>query len=485
MKRSVRLSSLALLLAAPAVVLSCSSSTETSDNDEPEGGSGGDSGGSAGGKGGSGGAGKGGSGGSGSGTAGKGGTTANGGSGGTTSGGANGTAGSGGSGGSGNTAGTGGGDMGGSGTGGTAPVDFCSFERDRCYPGAAGPAKRTTPKANRPAVCTLDRALLKDGDLGQGPGSVMEPLNGLTSAGGKYQELDAGAGDSALFKKIYVPKAMDNAANGGLGVLFVLGGDGNGGLESNRNFTGYTNRSFTLEGLTDKLAQNGDIPPLLVVWPTEHGSTIECRDTRQAIDNWRTFVLPRLKQLFPKLSDKPEMRAVIGQSTEGAKAFDFAWRAPDVVAKVFSGSGSFVCFMRLGMTAFQDPTQLVLCPKQPPNAQMPALCCPVTSKDQTPLPGCDNFGYSKLVRSCAAKNLRVSLSVGKDDITPQGVPGQDDTSSCQANWLATNTDFAAALKEKGVEYQYVITPGGHGPDSWVAYAGDRFRWLFRDVMCFD
>lgn len=483
MKRSVRLSSLALLLAAPAVVLSCSSS-ETSDEDEPEGGSGGDNGGSDGGKGGSGGAGKGGSGGSGSGTAGKGGTTANGGSGGTTSGGANGTAGSGGSGGSGNTAGTGGGDMGGSGTGGTAPVDFCALERDRCYPGPAGPAKRTSPKANQPAVCALDRAMMKDGDLGQGPMSVNEPLTGLDNAGGKYQDL-SGAGDKELFKQIYVPKAMDTAANGGLGILFVLGGDGTRGLKSRNDYTGYSNRKFTLEGLTDKLAQNGDIPPLLVVWPAEHGSTVECRDTRQAIDNWRMFMLPRLKQLFPKLSDKSEMRAIIGQSTEGAKAFDFAWRAPDLVSKVFSGSGSFVCFMRLGMTAFQDTTKLIMCPKMPTSADEPTLCCPVTTKDQTPLPGCDNFGYGRLIRSCAAKSLRVSLSVGRDDITPQGVPGQDDTSSCQANWLQTNTDVAAALKEKGVDYQFMITPGGHGPDSWVAYAGDRFRWLFRDVMCFD
>jgi hypothetical protein len=284
-----------------------------------------------------------------------------------------------------------------------------------------------------------------------------------------------------LFRRIYVPKAMENAGNGEVGLLFILGGNGSGGLSPGRTFSGRVGKQFTIEGLTDKLAQAGEIPPLIVVWPADDGGTVECRDNRLAIDQWEAFLFPWLKEQYPKLSDKPDMRVVMGQSTEGSKAFDFAWRAPHLFGKVFSGSGSFVCFMRLGQTAFQDNTNpgMIDCPKTQ------GKCCPITEKGEEPLPGCDNFGYGKLIRACPKKNIRVTMSVGKNDITPQGVPGQDDTSSCQANWLETNKDVKDALDEKSTAYQFIITPEGHGPNSWVAYAGDRFRWLFKDVMCFE
>lgn len=331
---------------------------------------------------------------------------------------------------------------------------FCSAERDRCYKSVPGTAPVSRPmKANAPSFCTGARAFAKGGDL-SGSGPVSDP----TAAGAKDMPgkvVDPAVGEVTIFKKIYVPSGYDAAKGGTVGIGFVLGE----GMRPARTYSGYTGNQFTIEGFTDALARKGEIPTLILVWPAQDGGSVECRDTRLALDQWRTSLLPFLKTKYSKISNNPDHRVVFGQSTAGAIAFDVAWMGTDIVTKVFSGSGSYVCFQRITES--------------------------------------DNLGYGKLARSCPAKPIRVAMSVGKCDImgtceerlaagcsgcTPGG---QVDSSQCAATWSTSNADLAAALKEKGYPYQFVKTPGGHEPDSWLAYFGDRLRWLFSDITCFE
>ena len=136
-------------------------------------------------------------------------------------------------------------------------------------------------------------------------------------------------------------------------------------------------------------------------------------------------MIPEVQKSY-KISDNPEARALVGNSSGAICAFTVAWERPDAFRKVISHIGSF-----------------------------------------TNIRG--GHVYPALFRKTVPKNLRVFLQDGENDLD-----------NLHGNWPLSNQDMAAALKFSGYDYQFVLGTGKHSGRHGGAIFPDTLRWLWRD-----
>lgn len=145
-----------------------------------------------------------------------------------------------------------------------------------------------------------------------------------------------------------------------------------------------------------------------------------------------TYARFLLEEIFPRvrehvvLSDDPEARGISGASSGGICAFNAAWHRPDQFRKVYSTIGSF-----------------------------------------TNIRG--GHVYPERVRTTESKPLRVFLQDGANDLNNQ-----------YGSWPEANQAMAAALKEKGYDYQFVFGEGSHNPRHGASILPYVLRWLWYD-----
>ena len=139
-------------------------------------------------------------------------------------------------------------------------------------------------------------------------------------------------------------------------------------------------------------------------------------------------LLPEVGKSYTLTKD-PAERAIAGFSSGGIAAFTVAWERPDAFRRVYSAIGSF-----------------------------------------TNLRG--GHVYPDLVKKADAKPIRVYLQDGvHDNRSPRAL---------NRDWFLQNQKMAAALNEKGYDYQYALGAGGHADDHGGALLPDALRWLWRD-----
>lgn len=132
-----------------------------------------------------------------------------------------------------------------------------------------------------------------------------------------------------------------------------------------------------------------------------------------------TEVLPLVEEKAGvKLTKDPEGRATMGCSSGGACAMIMAWYRPDLYRRVLSYSGTFV------------------------NQQWP-------HNPETP-GGAWEF-HRTLVPQSEAKPLRIWMHVGDQDLFNPNIMRDD-----MHDWVVANERMAAALAEKGYDYQFVF-----------------------------
>ncbi len=149
-------------------------------------------------------------------------------------------------------------------------------------------------------------------------------------------------------------------------------------------------------------------------------------------DKYAKFVIDELLPEVGKsynLTTNPDERAIGGYSSGAICAFTVAWERPDAFRRVFSAIGSF-----------------------------------------TEIRG--GHVYPELVRKAEPKPIRVYLQDGVHDNRSARNPNRD--------WHLQNLAMAAALREKGYDYKFVVGAGGHADDHGGALLPDALRWLWRD-----
>lgn len=128
------------------------------------------------------------------------------------------------------------------------------------------------------------------------------------------------------------------------------------------------------------------------------------------------------------ISDKPQHRAICGNSSGGICAFTAAWERPDSFGKVVSHIGSF-----------------------------------------TNIRG--GHVYPAIIRKTEKKPIKVFLQDGSNDLD-----------NLHGNWPLSNQQMAAALKFVGYDYKFVYGEGKHSGRHGGAIFPDTMRWLWSDVV---
>ncbi len=157
-------------------------------------------------------------------------------------------------------------------------------------------------------------------------------------------------------------------------------------------------------------------------------------------------ILPEVAKKY-KLTDKPEERAICGNSSGGICAFTVAWERPDAFRKVVSHIGSFTN-IRGG---YIYPANIR---KTKPDIAGQFY---TTAEQKQLLEG--------------RRAIRVFLQDGKNDLDNQF-----------GNWPLANQDMAAALKFAGWEYQFVLGEGTHNGKHGTLLFPDTMRWLWKDAV---
>jgi iron(III)-enterobactin esterase len=136
-------------------------------------------------------------------------------------------------------------------------------------------------------------------------------------------------------------------------------------------------------------------------------------------------VLPQVKAHYQvRLTHDPNGRAAMGCSSGAAAAFTMAWFHPEWYHRVISYSGTFV------------------------NQQWPF---------NPGNPGGAWDYHATLIRSTGPKPIRIWMQVGDRDLFNPNVMRDD-----MHDWVVANHRMAAALKDKGYQYQYVFAlDSGH------------------------
>lgn len=170
----------------------------------------------------------------------------------------------------------------------------------------------------------------------------------------------------------------------------------------------------------------GELPPRRGWIPTPANRSFEY-DTLS--DQYARFlleeILPQVQQEV-RLTDDPELRAIVGMSSGGICAWTVAWQRPDQFRKVISHIGSFVNIR-------------------------------------------GGHDYPALIRKTDKKPIRIFLQDGSNDLDNQ-----------HGNWPLANQQMAKALAFKGYDYEFVFGEGAHNGKHGGAIFPDTLRWLWRD-----
>jgi enterochelin esterase-like enzyme len=226
---------------------------------------------------------------------------------------------------------------------------------------------------------------------------------------------------------IYVPAQYD----GSKPACLIVMQDGGGFVKENGSFRAPT--------VFDNLIHAGEMPVTIGLF-INPGVVPAAKEGQQPRKNrsyeydslgglYARFLLeemiPEVQKSY-KISDNPEARALVGNSSGAICAFTAAWERPDAFRKVISHIGSF-----------------------------------------TNIRG--GHVYPALIRKTPSKNLRVFLQDGENDLD-----------NLHGNWPLANQDMAAALKFAGYDYQFVLGTGKHSGRHGGAIFPDTLRWIWRD-----
>jgi enterochelin esterase-like enzyme/sugar lactone lactonase YvrE len=171
----------------------------------------------------------------------------------------------------------------------------------------------------------------------------------------------------------------------------------------------------------------GDLPPMV---KGTVGMSVRSFEYDAVNDSFARFlndeVLPLVaSSLNLKLSTDAKDRAVGGQSTGGAAAFNAVFLRPDLFSRAYVCSGSFV--------AFRGANE-----------------------------------YPTLIRKIEARPIRAFLTAGDHDFE-----------TCAGDWTSLNQEMDTALKFSGYDYKFLHLHGGH----CIGYADsfpDAMRFIWKD-----
>jgi enterochelin esterase family protein len=221
---------------------------------------------------------------------------------------------------------------------------------------------------------------------------------------------------------VYTPAQYDPARP----TAFMVFQDGNAGFA-------YLHDGYETLAVLDNLTHAGDIPVAISIFIDASNSQDEGKNRSFEYDSvhdlYVRFVLeeivPAVRQTH-HLTDDPEGRVAIGESSGGIAAFLMAWYRPDQFRRVVSHSGSFVN-LRGGDTV----------------------------KD--------------LVRESEPKPLRVYLQSGTNDYDR----------GPRLDWAAENVALTAALHDQGYLYRFVFGEDEHGGIHGAVDFPEALKWVWR------
>jgi enterochelin esterase family protein len=183
----------------------------------------------------------------------------------------------------------------------------------------------------------------------------------------------------------------------------------------------------SLTNLLDNLINQQRVPAMIAVMIKNGGGDAQGSERGLEYDTlsgtYAEFVqeevLPQVESRYHvKLTSNPEGRAAMGCSSGAAAAFTMAWYHPEWYHRVLSYSGTFV------------NQQWPFNPETPDGA----------------------WGYHEtLIPKTEPKPIRIWMEVGDRDLFNPNILRDD-----MHDWVAANHRMAAALKDKGYQYQYVF-----------------------------
>jgi hypothetical protein len=221
--------------------------------------------------------------------------------------------------------------------------------------------------------------------------------------------------------RLYVPRQYDAAVP----AAFMVFQDGD--LYGSRNGT------FRTPNVLDNLIAKKELPVMLAAFIPPGGNRSVEYDSLN--DTYAKLIVEQILPMVEaryKITKNPEGRGLGGQSSGGIAAFTVAWQMPDKFRRVLSDNGSFTS-IRGGNT------------------------------------------YPDLIRAADRKPLRVTLLSSTNDI--------NGTSTAPNGWMQGNKNMAAALKEKGYPYIFMLGNGQHYPPVQAASVHPmHLRWLWWDYV---
>ncbi len=192
----------------------------------------------------------------------------------------------------------------------------------------------------------------------------------------------------------------------------------------------------------DNLIHQGQIPALIAIFinPGHRGDSFpnnRWRANNRSVeydtlgDRYARFlleeILPEVSKTY-RISERPEDRAICGNSSGGICAFTVAWERPQAFGKVVSHIGSFVN-IRGGHV------------------------------------------YPAWIRKTETKPIRVFLQDGLGDLDNR-----------HGNWPLANKQMEKALAFAGYDYRMVWGEGAHSGKHGGAIFPDTLKWLWRDFQ---
>ncbi|HEY0710391.1 MAG TPA: alpha/beta hydrolase-fold protein [Polyangia bacterium] len=221
--------------------------------------------------------------------------------------------------------------------------------------------------------------------------------------------------------RLYVPRQYDPAVP----AAFMVFQDGD--LYGSRSGT------FRTPNVLDNLIAKKELPVMLAAFIPPGGNRSVEYDSLN--DTYAKLIVEQILPMVEaryKITKNPEGRGLGGQSSGGIAAFTAAWQMPNQFRRVLSDNGSFTS-IRGGNT------------------------------------------YPDLIKAAERKPLRVTLLSSTNDI--------NGTSTAPNGWMQGNKNMAAALKEKGYPYIFMLGNGQHYPPVQAASVHPmHLRWLWWDYV---
>lgn len=249
---------------------------------------------------------------------------------------------------------------------------------------------------------------------------------------------------------IYVPAQYD----GSKPACVMIFCDGGKARPEDRNFAGPNNAVFVFDNLIHAREMPVTIGIFISpgIFPTQlQGGKPRSNRSLEYDTPDGTYARFLLEEILPevsgkwKLTDKPEERALCGNSSGGICAFTAAWERPDAFGKVVSHIGSFTN-IRGG------------------------YIYPAAIRRTKPENSAEIYPTPELKQKLEQRRkIRVFLQEGKNDLDNQF-----------GNWPLANQDMAAALKFAGWDYRFVLGEGTHNGKHGASIFPDTMRWLWRE-----